>query len=219
MDRSTFTPANPSDGVAISSWSDKSGSNFTFTASTTATYTLSNNGLTFSTSSGGYTSSHPANVVNETMFTVFTPTTSASMYVIGGSTAGARGVGCYIDSLRYGIVNAGVAWGAITPSGDLRGTNTRNIGVSVVTSGSNTQVSANGRTLTGVANVPAYSAGTSQLSMEGATRTMVGIVHEVIAYTRVLSVTERQQVEGYLAWKWGLQNSLPTTHPYYRFRP
>jgi hypothetical protein len=37
---------------------------------------------------------------------------------------------------------------------------------------------------------------------------------EFIGYNRLLSTSERQQVEGYLAWKWGLQGSLPSTHPY-----
>jgi len=42
---------------------------------------------------------------------------------------------------------------------------------------------------------------------------------EFITYNTLLTSTQRQQVEGYLAWKWGLQNSLPTTHPYYKIRP
>lgn len=46
-----------------------------------------------------------------------------------------------------------------------------------------------------------------------------GNIYEVLAFSRTLSATERQQVEGYLAWKWGLQNTLPTTHRYYKFRP
>jgi len=42
-----------------------------------------------------------------------------------------------------------------------------------------------------------------------------GYVAEVIIYKdRVLPTTQRQQVEGYLAWKWGLQNNLPSDHPY-----
>jgi hypothetical protein len=35
----------------------------------------------------------------------------------------------------------------------------------------------------------------------------------------LLTTTQRQQVEGYLAWKWGLNASLPTTHPYYKVIP
>ena len=37
---------------------------------------------------------------------------------------------------------------------------------------------------------------------------------ELICYTRVMTATEIQQVEGYLATRWGLQASLPAGHPY-----
>ena len=44
-------------------------------------------------------------------------------------------------------------------------------------------------------------------------------VGEIIHYNTSLNNSERQQVEGYLAWKWGLQNNLPSTHAYKKFRP
>jgi hypothetical protein len=42
-----------------------------------------------------------------------------------------------------------------------------------------------------------------------------GFIAEIIIYNSVLTTTQRQQVEGYLAWKWGIQSSLPVAHPYY----
>jgi hypothetical protein len=44
-------------------------------------------------------------------------------------------------------------------------------------------------------------------------------IFEVVVFNTALSTFQRQQMEGYLAWKWGIQNSLPTTHPYYKNRP
>lgn len=44
-------------------------------------------------------------------------------------------------------------------------------------------------------------------------------IYEIVYFQRVLSLAERQQTEGYLAWKWGLQSSLPITHPYYSAPP
>ena len=41
-----------------------------------------------------------------------------------------------------------------------------------------------------------------------------GYVGELIAFNTNLSTTQRQQIEGYLAWKWGLTSSLPSSHPY-----
>ncbi|MEI6970844.1 MAG: hypothetical protein WCL44_04940 [bacterium] len=37
---------------------------------------------------------------------------------------------------------------------------------------------------------------------------------EVMAFSRALSVEERQEVEGYLAHKWGMAGMLPSGHPY-----
>jgi hypothetical protein len=42
----------------------------------------------------------------------------------------------------------------------------------------------------------------------------IGYYGEILLYNRVLSDPDRQTVEGYLAWKWGLQGNLPLTHPY-----
>jgi len=41
-----------------------------------------------------------------------------------------------------------------------------------------------------------------------------GDIAEILFYNRELSTEERQELEGYLAWKWGLEDSLPTDHPY-----
>jgi hypothetical protein len=40
------------------------------------------------------------------------------------------------------------------------------------------------------------------------------LVGEVICYATTLPISQRQQVEGYLAWKWGFQTQLPNNHPY-----
>jgi len=44
-------------------------------------------------------------------------------------------------------------------------------------------------------------------------------VCEIIAYNRALATTDRQMVEGYLAWKWGMTTQLPIGHPYQKFAP
>jgi len=41
-----------------------------------------------------------------------------------------------------------------------------------------------------------------------------GLISEMLFYNSALTKIQYQQVEGYLAWKWGLQTSLPATHPY-----
>ena len=39
-------------------------------------------------------------------------------------------------------------------------------------------------------------------------------VAEIILYNVLLTTAQVQTVEGYLAWKWGLQGNLPANHPY-----
>lgn len=47
-----------------------------------------------------------------------------------------------------------------------------------------------------------------------------GVIGEILVYIGTLTVSQRQQIEGYLAWKWGLQENLPSsTHPYTTFKP
>jgi hypothetical protein len=48
----------------------------------------------------------------------------------------------------------------------------------------------------------------------GAGNFLTGMLGEAFVYSRTLSTTERQSVEGYLACKWGLQSNLPSGHPY-----
>ncbi len=71
-----------------------------------------------------------------------------------------------------------------------------------------------------------YTAGTCAGYMLGArwagaqsTPYLNGNINEVIVYNVPLTMYQRQQVEGYLAWKWGLVSQLPASHPYKLFPP
>ena len=74
-----------------------------------------------------------------------------------------------------------------------------------------------------------YVNGTQTGSNTGAPGNMVGItlgnryalngqytgaLCEILFYRGVLSTIDRQTLEGYLSWKWGLQANLPVGHPY-----
>jgi hypothetical protein len=41
-----------------------------------------------------------------------------------------------------------------------------------------------------------------------------GYIAEVLVYGTALAVADRQRIEGWLAWKWGLRSQLPALHPY-----
>lgn len=50
-------------------------------------------------------------------------------------------------------------------------------------------------------------------------RTFSGTIYEMVLYNTALTLAQRQQVEGYLAWKWGIRTTLPATHPFYTYPP
>ena len=41
-----------------------------------------------------------------------------------------------------------------------------------------------------------------------------GIIYEILYFNTPLTLVNREKIEGYLAWKWGLQASLPAGHTY-----
>ena len=51
------------------------------------------------------------------------------------------------------------------------------------------------------------------------TNSVPAYLAELVVFNTGLSLTNRQLIEGYLAWKWGLQGNLPITHPYYSATP
>jgi hypothetical protein len=79
----------------------------------------------------------------------------------------------------------------------------------------------NGTPATLVDSAPAanYNTGSAAVRLSTAGYARGTDYMELILYYGDLAPPDRQRVEGYLAWKWGLQANLPTTHPYYKFRP
>lgn len=59
------------------------------------------------------------------------------------------------------------------------------------------------------ANKTSVSIGTA-----GTDRSWRGKISEIISTSFVPSTADRQKIEGYLAWKWGLEANLPADHPY-----
>ena len=74
----------------------------------------------------------------------------------------------------------------------------------------------NGGTCTTLAGTTLATTG---IFVGGPTSYFNGSLSELLVFSRTLTTAERQQLEGYLAWKWNLVSKLPTTHPYYKFPP
>jgi hypothetical protein len=67
--------------------------------------------------------------------------------------------------------------------------------------------------------VPNTLPGPIQLGKRSDGDTRTGKISEIVYLSTGLSAPQRHQLEGYLAWKWGLQGSLPTNHPYRNAAP
>ena len=50
-------------------------------------------------------------------------------------------------------------------------------------------------------------------------RTFGGGIGEFIQYNATLSTTQIEKIEGYLSWKWGINNQLPAIHPFHNSSP
>lgn len=63
-----------------------------------------------------------------------------------------------------------------------------------------------------------YQVGTNSFVVDN-TYVWIGAIQEVVILNRQLTTTERQKLEGYFAWKWGLVALLPSGHPYKNVAP
>jgi hypothetical protein len=82
---------------------------------------------------------------------------------------------------------------------------------SVATSHLNGTLGPRSLASTGTFAITSYAVGNQCVPT---TEFLRGYLGEVLLFTSALTTTQRQQVEGYLARKWGLLTSLPSNHPY-----
>jgi hypothetical protein len=216
-------------GSAITSWRDKSGNGFTATAANSPTYgTVVQNGkntVSFNGTNQTFSTSHTINSALHTLIIVHRPATLAQNTSVlrwqsGGPyvvfpyyfNAAPRG---YITSYDGTVLNSGG-----TTLLDNSVTTNFNIIICTVQSGSQlmhrdgTQQASTTEVLTS-SITPALFIG----SLGGGSEYFSGSIAELIVYNSFLSTTQRQQIEGYLAWKWGLVASLPANHPHKTIRP
>ena len=200
-------------GANITQWNDKSGRNNNFTT-TSGTITVGADGI------------YPNVVIFPNSMTYMTSassvtfTTSSSVFivakitnVVGGAAAQMLFTGININGGDYSIrYNSSGLFGG--------GTSTTDIGTS------STYFTTGNPGVTGsLATYQSYhivdtvfsAGGTSQFTLSSSfsgNRYWFGTVGEVLVYTSAITSAQRQQLEGYLAWKWRLQANLPSNHPY-----
>ena len=219
-------------GLNVTQWNDKSGSNNNGTSVNTPTYASSVNGV--ACSSGAYftlpNGAFPFNDTSYTYFHVFTTTTSGSVNsLFGGGVPGSTRSTVGVRLGTNGASNVIQTYWWSNGIGDLLVTNTYtanavSIAETWYQTGSTRTITLNfGGSATDSPAAPGarLQANTNNylgLAWPG-DGSLTGYHYEFIVYNTSLSQTQRQQVEGYLAWKWGLRSSLPGGHPYINFPP
>ena len=210
------TGVKPSNGATVSTWIDKSGSGINLTAVGTPTYVSASSAVYLS--GGAYMQNTNFNFTTYTIiiviqtsgnapvytnttstpFSGFFPNFGGSIYLVSADNNWIGGTGLttgitYLFTIQYDNLNNINLWsnGNTSPdsSGTTAGTITRNMFI------------------------------LGKRNSGGFTESMTGNVYEIVQYNTTLTLTQRQQVEGYLAWKWGLQANLPANHPYKNASP
>ena len=219
----------PADGSKIDTWVNKGGfSSFNAIAKSPATYSAARKALYFDRNI--YSTGYTASPTSETIFIVFnTPPPTSTPYtaaLMSGYT-GARGfwVG-YTDGAgsgrgAVGILSSDIHWNATTPAGSYAyGSNALTTGQ---INGGRSWVSLNGGPMGQFTGPTNFTGGTTtfigQQYGAGHTYNFVGYAMEIVIYGTALTASQIQQVEGYLAWKWGLAQNLPAAHPFKKAAP
>jgi hypothetical protein len=196
----------PANGASITTWVDKSGNGKNATASAAATYSLASKALVF-TGAQYYT----------TPFTTVPTTISVFLVInIGG--------GGYMDMMAgvLQVISNGYSQHLTIPGGStvVDGT-TMAAGTTLLynftfDSSASAYMYYNGA-LTGTRNGSTSYTGSGSIvlgSSDGVHEAYTGTISEILIYNSVLSTTNRQKIEGYLAWKWGFASNLSASNPY-----
>ena len=211
-----------SSGNTISVWKDSSGNNNTATA--VGGVTLTNNKVTFNGSTGYFTTPYTAHSSTESVFVVYsTNNTNLSLQsLVDSSAEGGRQFGNVSSPSGPSLANNSIAWKLYGNYSIASGTTYiaecvyNTTGINIYVSGNPSANNSTNLALT--AGTTTIGAG-YYITVSGITWFLNGTISEVIIYNKGLTSFERQVVEGYLAWKWLLNSSLPISHPFYNEPP
>jgi hypothetical protein len=228
-DRSTITGTNP-----ITAWSDKSGTNRTVTFSGTSTYNSTSRVVSTTSSSFFY-----ANVDSRKTVTTF-----LNVFIVYRWQASGAGTNQSLwgndvgggwnrlqllsfpaaSSIAYGLGYIGALPNAVIVSGLNNGNQliyqaAYAFGIPNATGAYVNASEATSFVTEGPAQSETSTTNTYFGTINAANYIGTLDFNEILIYTTSITTAQRQQVEGYLAWKWSLQGSLPSTHPYKTFQP
>ena len=199
--------------TGVSQWNDKSGNNRNVSQPTTANQpSYANNTITFNGST------YLTNLVsagisagNFTGYLVYKPT-----------GAGGRALFVVDNNTNWIMIDTGQVAENSNGGGAYIATTISTTVPTIVAVTSATTYSLDGNAFSSISN--GYSQVQSPTSINVGSGVSGGVpfsgsVYEVIVYSFVLSQPQQYQIQGYLAWKWGLQANLPANHPYKNSAP
>ena len=202
-------------GSNVTVWTDKSGNGRNATGGVSPT--LATNGITFNGTSQYLATTYSSVPSSESVFVVvtWTGTTNRFYCIIGTSETLGRNYNVLkqssgINSItwdRWAVGNYAPTPGILA---DVRFMS------SGIYNGSTGTTGLNGGTQSSSAAFTFSGNGITHIGTGVLGDWFTGTIHEIIVYNSAVTTAQRQQMEGYLAWKWGLQQSLPSTHPFAR---
>jgi hypothetical protein len=204
----------PSNGTIITTWYDKSGNTNNATGYNSPAY--NSNELSFNGSDQYFTIPYSGIHRNETCFVVVNfANTSGTQNLLCGNISGSRGFLITSGNLTLNKIGSSSTINAVAPQSGV------NVIVEYTLSISTTSIFKTGTSLvSGPGFTPVTESqiiiGTNSQSDGGF---LNGTISEFLLYDATLQQTERQKIEGYLAWKWELAASLPSNHPYRFINP
>ena len=224
-DTSTYTPSS-----SISSWRNKgvAGGTVTTTSGTVGSKSFTQNNfpmMSFGTSAYMTAPSLTFSQTSRTAFAVVNIGAAGVGRTFLASTGGTSTVETTLNSYYPGSYTdiqisyyANVQYQTQTPSPFFNTTSIVSaVSAASTAAGGGIWVNGTSQSLTLTPSAPNYGTGTTTNQILGSAASFN--MGEVLLFDGVISVVERQKVEGYLAWKWGLQGTLPASHPYKMFPP
>ena len=216
----------PANGTVLTSWIDKSGKskNATGINSPTVVTSAVNSLSVVSYNGSSYSySSIAAGSFSSGMVIFIVYKVNGSVTYCAPITRSIGNMGYPIDQyngVRYMGSSGGIAGGGSSWS-HASATSTTLFTQIILTSGNVLSEYVNGTSATVTGSFP-YSDAASFVyigTRDDKVTSFNGYMCEAIVYNAVFTTPQRQQVEGYLAWKWGLQGSLDASNPYKNSAP
>jgi len=223
-------------GSNVTQWNDKSGSGFNFTQTNAglrpvASNTIINSRTAFSFT-GGQRMDNLSITLTQSNYSIFVvapanasqPSSTGYNYIMKGNTTQDSFLFFGNNPSKFFATFTGPSassWNDInanSPNISVTST-TLLLGMTVATTTLTPYYSGNTMT-TKTGTTGAFTGIRLGDTNDGATgQGWGGLIAEIVIYNKTLTTTERQQIEGYLSWKWGVQGNLPASHPYKNFAP